>query len=58
MVRLWDTRDLKLIDTFKGHKDSVLGVKFKSYSSEFCSVGADRVLKLWDASERAYLETL
>jgi len=57
MVRLWDTRDLKLIDTFKGHKDSVLGVKFKSYSSEFCSVGADRVLKLWDASERAYLET-
>jgi len=56
-VRLWDARDLKLIDTFKGHKDNVLGVKFKSYSHEFCSAGADRVLKLWDASERAYLDT-
>jgi len=24
---------------------------------EFCSVGADRVLKLWDASEQAYIDT-
>ena len=57
-VKLWDARDLKLIETFKGHKDSVYALKFQNYSNQFCSIGADRMLKLWDAAEQAYLDTL
>jgi WD40 repeat protein len=28
MIKLWDARDNKLIDTFKGHRDTITGLKF------------------------------
>lgn len=37
---------------FKGHKDTVEDVQFKPNSyDEFCSVGDDHCLLLWDARE-------
>jgi len=32
-VRLWDAKDLKLIDTFKGHKDCVLVINLFGLNS-------------------------
>lgn len=58
MVKIYDARDLKLLETLRGHKDTILAVKFRNFSNEFCTTGADRVLKLWDASERGYMDTL
>jgi len=56
LIRMWDTRDMKLIHTFRGHRAAVQGVKFQMFSNNFCSVGCDRTLQLWDGNERAYLE--
>lgn len=57
MIRLWDTRDMKLVHTFKGHKDAVQAVKFQMFSNNFCSIGCDRTLQLWDGNELAFLDT-
>ncbi len=56
-IKLWDLRSDKLIYTFKGHRNYINGIKFKLNSNEFCSVSADRTFKLWDATEKAYIDT-
>ena len=57
MIRMWDTRNMNLVHTFKGHKAAVQGVKFQMFSNSFCSVGCDRFLQLWDGNELAFIDT-
>lgn len=65
-VKLWDTLSNTLITTLKsrilsqniGHRSPVYAVKFGLNSNNLCSVSNDRTLKLWDAGERAYIDTL
>ena len=47
------------MNTFNlGHRAPVYAVKFGLNSNNLCSVSNDRTLKLWDAGERAYIDTL
>lgn len=57
MVKLWDTRNNSLIETLKGHRGSVNGVKFGLNSPNLCSVSSDRTFKQWDCSQRGLIET-
>lgn len=57
MVKLWDTRSLQLIDTLRGHKNTINGVKFGLNSNNLCSISADLTLKQWDFSQRGLIET-
>lgn len=57
-VKLWDLKKMSLMQTFAGHKMAVLGVKFGINSNTFCSVSQDRQFKMWDASEKAFIDTL
>lgn len=57
MVKLWDTRSLQLIDTLRGHKNTINGVKFGINSNNLCSVSSDLTLKQWDFSQRGLIET-
>lgn len=57
MIKLWDTRSLSLIDTMRGHKNSVNGLKFGFNSNNLCSVSSDLTLKQWDFAQRGLMET-
>ncbi len=58
MIKIWDPKSNKLIDTLKGHRDTITGIKFQRNSNVFCTISNDRTFKMWDAGERAYLDTL
>jgi WD40 repeat protein len=55
MVKLWDTRTCALIDTLRGHKNTVNGVKFGTNSNNLCSISADLTLKQWDFAQRGLI---
>ena len=63
MIKLWDLNSNKLsayfnlVDTLKSHRDTVNCLKFARNSNTFMSGSNDRTLKLWDAGERAYLDS-
>ncbi|KRX03609.1 WD40-repeat-containing domain [Pseudocohnilembus persalinus] len=57
-IKLWDLKSEKLIETFKGHKNTINAVKFGLNSNNFVSGSSDRTFKIWDASERAFIDTL
>lgn len=56
-IKLWDTRSLQLIDTLRGHKNTINGIKFGTNSNNLCSISADLTLKQWDFSQRGLIET-
>lgn len=56
-IKLWDTRSSKLIDTLKGHRNTVNGIVFGRNSSNLCSVSSDRTFKEWDCAQRGLIET-
>jgi WD40 repeat protein len=57
MIKLWDVRTNTLIDTLKGHKNSINGLKFGFNSNNLCSVSSDLTFKQWDFSQRGLIET-
>lgn len=75
LVRVWDTRQNKVIDTLKGHRGVVtcLGNAFvfnhdhslivdcaawQRGTHRLFSGSTDRTVKVWDADQMAYVETL
>ena len=54
-IKLWDTRSLQLIDTLRGHKNTINGIKFGINSNNLCSISADLTLKQWDFSQRGLI---
>lgn len=58
MIKIWDPISHKVIETLKGHRDSISGVKFQRNSHTFCTVSYDRTFKMWEAAERTYMDTL
>lgn len=66
MIKLWDLNSnnlstfkisLILVDTLKSHRDTVNCLKFSKSNYTFVSGSSDRTLKMWDAGERAYLDS-
>jgi glucose repression regulatory protein TUP1 len=48
VVRVWDAKTGRLLDKFKGHKDSVYSVAFDPAGKWLASGSLDKTLKLWD----------
>jgi WD40 repeat protein len=57
-VKLWDVTSGQLLRTFKGHKDSVLGVAFSPDGKWLASAGYDGTVKVWDIATAQPLHTL
>eukprot|EP01095_Lingulamoeba_sp_RSL-Kostka_P002813 TRINITY_DN1372_c0_g1_i1.p1 TRINITY_DN1372_c0_g1~~TRINITY_DN1372_c0_g1_i1.p1 ORF type:complete len:492 (-),score=163.50 TRINITY_DN1372_c0_g1_i1:36-1511(-) len=59
MINLWNAEDISFRYRFKGHKNSVSGLAFqKTDSSQLYSCSHDRVVKVWNATSQAYIDTL
>jgi WD40 repeat protein len=58
MVRVWDTRTSKLIESFSGHRDLVSCLCFRVNSHMLFSGSFDRSIKHWNLDEMGYIETL
>lgn len=56
-IKLWDIKSKTLIETLKGHRNTVNGLKFGLNSNNLCSVSADRTMKQWDAAQRGIIDT-
>lgn len=54
-IKLWDIRTNNLIDTLKGHRSTVNGIKFGNNSNNLCSVSSDRTMKQWDCAQRGII---
>lgn len=54
LVKLWDIRTQKNVETLKGHRGAVTGVKF-GLNHNLCSVSGDRTFKQWDSAQRGLI---
>jgi len=57
-ICIWDARSGKLIDQFKGHRDSVSALSFRRGSNQLFSGSHDRTIKIWNVDEMSYIDTL
>lgn len=58
LVRVWDVRSGKLVESMRGHRGSVNGVAFRTGTRQLFSASKDRTVKIWDMNDIAYVETL
>lgn len=58
LVRIWDLRSSKLVESLRGHRGAVNGLSFRSGTRQLYSASADRTVKVWDLNDMAYVETL
>jgi ribosomal RNA-processing protein 9 len=58
LVRVWDTRSQRLVESFSGHRDLVSCLVFRLNSHMLFSGSFDRSIKHWNLDEMGYIETL
>jgi len=51
LVRVWDVETGRLLDTLRGHKDSVYSVAFEPKGNMLVSGSLDKTLMMWDMFE-------
>ena len=56
-IKLWNAKDLTLINTLKGHKRGVWKVAFSPIDKVLVSCSSDRTLKLWSMNDYSLLRT-
>eukprot|EP01125_Pyxidicula_operculata_P004832 TRINITY_DN1801_c0_g1_i1.p1 TRINITY_DN1801_c0_g1~~TRINITY_DN1801_c0_g1_i1.p1 ORF type:complete len:485 (-),score=99.71 TRINITY_DN1801_c0_g1_i1:31-1275(-) len=57
-IKVWNTTDNKLTDTFKGHRDIVTALTFRQGSHDLYSGSSDRSVKVWNCDNFSYVDTL
>ena len=57
-IKLWDTRNGKLLRTLNGHTKAVASVAFDPDAQTLASCSSDRAVKLWDVHSGELLRTL
>jgi len=55
-VLLYDAESGNLMDSLRGHKDTVLTVSYNSDGTRFASGGADKVVVIWKGSGQGLLK--
>ena len=55
LMKLWDIRTQKNVETLKGHRGAVTGVQFGMNSNNLCSVSTDKTFKEWDCAQRGLI---
>jgi ribosomal RNA-processing protein 9 len=59
LVRVWDVRERRQVQSFRRHRGAVTGVVFRrGSSSDLYSISADRTVNVWNLEQMAYVETL
>ena len=58
IVRIWDPKNNKEIDSFVGHRNDITGMEFQKNSNTLFTCSLDRTLKIWSVAEGAYVDTL
>ncbi len=57
-IRLWQTSDGKLINTWRGHSGHIFSIGFSPDGKTLFSASGDRTVKLWRASDGESLATI
>ena len=57
-VHVWDDKEQKLVQSFKGHRGRVSCVSFQEGTKRLFSGSHDRTIKVWNLDEMCYVETL
>ncbi|KAF2280811.1 WD40 repeat-like protein [Westerdykella ornata] len=55
---IWDADTLTPKKLFTQHRDAITSLSFRRGTEQLFSASADRTIKIWSASELAYIETL
>jgi ribosomal RNA-processing protein 9 len=55
---IWDADTLTPRKMFTQHRDAITSLSFRRGTEQLFSASADRSIKIWSASEMAYIETL
>ena len=58
LIHIWKADTLEHFACFKGHKDSISGLKFSKSSHTLFSCSFDRTIKVWDVDDKVVLDTL
>lgn len=58
LVRVWDAETNELLESFKGHRDTISSLAFRLRSHSLLSGSLDRSIKHWNLTEMGYVETL
>jgi len=58
LVRVWDSREAKIVRTMRGHAGPVTGLVFDGSGPRVYSCSEDRTLKGWDTETGAFAESL
>lgn len=57
-VHVWDDKERKIVQSFKGHRGLVSCLAFQKGTHELFSGSHDRTIKIWNLDEMCYVETL
>merc|ERR1712113_411422 len=57
-VRIYDSRIMKQVINFPGHKETITGLIFRESTHELFSCSMDRTVKIWSLNEQAYVDSL
>lgn len=57
-VQIWDTTEVKMLHTFKQHRDFITALAFRRGTNMLYSASADRTVKVFNVEDLAYMETL
>lgn len=58
LIKLWNTADMKLRGSLKGHKRGVWSIEFSPVDKALASASADTTIKIWSATDFSCLKTL
>jgi WD40 repeat protein len=58
VVRIWDSKNLKLLSELVGHTDWINWVEFSPNGLYIVSGSSDSTLKIWDVKNRTLIITL
>lgn len=57
LIKLWDSKELQLLNTFKGHKRGIWSIEFSTIDKCLVSSSSDKTIKIWSLNDYSCLKT-